>query len=91
MQGLGKLIAPIYWQFVPGGALTVDVDPNKDSSPIEREWRLSSGSRVRRLTDVINPIGTERLSYAINNRRRNDPVLINMHAELAYQRATYSR
>jgi hypothetical protein len=57
MQGLGKLIAPIYWQFVPGGALTVDVDPNKDSSPIEREWRLSSGSRVRRLTDVINPIG----------------------------------
>jgi hypothetical protein len=22
MQGLGKLIAPIYWQFVPGGALT---------------------------------------------------------------------
>jgi hypothetical protein len=49
---------------------------------VETFFRISRATTHRR----DQPNRTERLSYAINNRRRNDPVLINLHAELSYQR-----
>jgi hypothetical protein len=93
MRGLGKLIAPISWQFVPGGSLPADVDPKTDPAPIGRSRDFFRNlNRARRLTDVIDPIGPIGYLFSfVINCLRNDPALINLHTELSYLRTAHAR